>query len=120
MHVTITFKNLDASDHFKNYLQDRLDRLDKFLVHPGTVSAVLRTEKLRKIAELNLSADRLTIHAREESEDMQAAVDLALDKIRRQITRSKGKLQDRRTRPKGKTITPETNDFDEYAGSASP
>ena len=120
MQVAVTFKNLDASDHFKNYLQDRMDRMDKLLDHPGIVNVVLRSEKVRKIAEVTLVADKLDIYAREESEDMQAAIDLVLDKIRKQITRNKGKIQDRRTRTRRKALTPGHAEVDGYAEPAGP
>lgn len=102
MQLSVTFKNFDASDHFRDYLQDRLNRMDKLLDHPGSANVVLRSEKLRKIVEFNLVADKLDIYAREESEEMQAAIDLVLDKVRKQITKNKGKIQDRRTRPRGR------------------
>jgi putative sigma-54 modulation protein len=93
MNLSVTFKNLDPSDRMKFYLQDKLDRLDKLIHNPGSADAVLRAEKSRNIVEINLSADRLDIHAKEEHIDMLAAIDLVLDKVKKQLIRSKDKLQ---------------------------
>jgi putative sigma-54 modulation protein len=104
MNVSVTFMNLKSSDHFKDYVHEKLNRFDKLLDEPGSAGVVLRSEKLRKTAEINLTAGRLEVHAKEEHEDMHAAIDLVLDKVRSQITKSKEKQQNRRTRINSRTI----------------
>jgi putative sigma-54 modulation protein len=96
MQLSVTFKNLDSSDFYKRYLQEKLDRFDKYLYHPGSADVVLRSEKLRRIAEISFSGDKLGIHAKEEHTDMQAAIDLVLDKVKKQIVKGKEKLQSHR------------------------
>lgn len=104
MNVSVTFMNLKSSNHFKDYVHEKLNKFDKLLDGPGSAGVVLRSEKLRKTAEINLTAGRLEVHAREEHEDMHAAIDLVLDKVRSQITKSKEKQQNRRTRINSRTI----------------
>ena len=104
MNVSVTFMNLKSSNHFKDYVQEKLNRFDKLLDEPGSASVVLRSEKLHNTAEINLSAGRLDVHAKEDNEDLHAAIDLVLDKVRSQITKSKEKLQNRRTRMNSRTI----------------
>ncbi len=101
MQVSVTFKNMKSSQYHKTYLQEKLDRLDKLLYNPGLAEVVLRAEKDRKIAEINLKADRLDLHASEEQESMSAAIDLASDKIKHQLIKSKKKLQEHRGRGRG-------------------
>jgi putative sigma-54 modulation protein len=96
MQLSVTFKNLDSSDFYRRYLQEKLDRFDKYLYNPGSADVVLRSEKLRRIAEISLSGDKLGIHAKEEHTDMQAAIDLVLDKVKKQIVKGKEKLQSHR------------------------
>lgn len=98
MHLSVTFKNLDSSDYLKAYVQDKLDRLDKLLDHPGYADVVLRVEHQRRIAEINITSDRLGIHAKEENDNMHAAIDLVMDKIKKQLTKNKEKRRNRRTR----------------------
>ena len=104
MNVSVTFMNLKSSNHFKDYVQEKLNRFDKLLDEPGSASVVLRSEKLHNTAEINLSAGRLDVHAKEDNEDMHAAIDLVLDKVRSQITKNKEKLQNHRTRLNSRTI----------------
>ena len=35
MQTSVTFKNLDPSEHLKAYVSDKLDRFDKFLDNPA-------------------------------------------------------------------------------------
>lgn len=101
MQTSITFKNLDSSDALKSYVQKKLDRFDKLMESPADANVVLSVEKIRHIAEINLVSDRLNIQAKEETENMYSSIDMVIDKIRIQITKSKEKVRDRRPGPKG-------------------
>ena len=97
MQTSVTFKNLDPSDHLKSYVSDKLNRFDKYLYNPGEASVVLSVEKFRHIAEINIVADRLNIVGKEETEDMYSAIDMTLDKLEKQIKKNKQKVRERRT-----------------------
>lgn len=110
MQTSLTFKNLDPSDHLKTYVSDKLNRLDKFLDNPAEASVVLSVEKFRHIAEINITGDRLSIIGKEETNDMYSAIDMVLDKLEKQIKKSKQKIRERRTGAKGRgreTLTSE-------------
>jgi putative sigma-54 modulation protein len=96
MQTSVTFKNLDPSDHLKAYVSEKLDRFDKFLDNPAEANVVLAVEKFRHIAEINLAGDKLTIIGSEETNDMYSAIDMALDKLEKQIKKSKQKIRERR------------------------
>ncbi|KJS30895.1 MAG: protein SmpA [Desulfatitalea sp. BRH_c12] len=100
MQTSVTFKNLDPSDHFRNYVSEKLNRFDKYFYNPGEANVMLSVEKFRNIAEVNIIGDRMTINGKEETEDMHAAIDMVLDKLEKQIKKNKQKLRDRRA-PKG-------------------
>ncbi|MBR9982572.1 MAG: ribosome-associated translation inhibitor RaiA [Desulfatitalea sp.] len=104
MQTSVTFKNLDPSDHLKSYISDKLDRFDKYLYSPGEANVVLSVEKFRHIAEVNIIGDRLNIVGKEETEDMYSAIDMVLDKLEKQIKKNKQKVRERRT-GKGKAKT---------------
>jgi putative sigma-54 modulation protein len=103
MQTSVTFKNIDSSDHLKAYVSDKLDRFDRFLDAPAEASVVLTVEKFRHIAEISVSAGRLNINGKEETGDMYSAIDLVLDKLDKQLKRNKEKIRDRWTGSKGKT-----------------
>ncbi|MCF8095279.1 MAG: ribosome-associated translation inhibitor RaiA [Desulfobacteraceae bacterium] len=105
MQTTVTFKNLDPSDHLKDYVSTKLDRFDKLLDNPAEAHVVLSVEKIRHIAEIRLKGDRLNIVCREKSSDMYSSIDLALDKLEKQLKKQKAKLKDRRHGGRGEDKT---------------
>ncbi len=101
MQTSVTFKNLDPSEALKAYAAEKLNRFDRFLDNPAEASVVLSVEKFRHIAEINIIGDRLKINGREETGDMYSAIDMVLDKMEKQIKKSKQKIRDRRLDRKG-------------------
>ena len=96
MQTSVTFKNLDASEHLKAYVQEKLERFDRFLNNPAAASVVLSVEKHRHIAEINIEGDRLSINGKEETTDMYSAIDMVLDKLEAQLKKGKQKVRERR------------------------
>ena len=105
MQTSVTFKNLDSSEHLKNYVSDKLDRFDRLMDNPAGANVVLRVEKFRHIAEININGDRMTINGKEETEDMYSAIDMVLDKLEKQIKKGKEKVRERRAKAKSKAQT---------------
>jgi putative sigma-54 modulation protein len=97
MQTSVTFKNLDPSDHIKSYVSEKLNRLDKYLYNPADANVVLSVEKFRHIAEINIVGDRLNVNGKEETEDMYSAIDMTLDKIEKQIKKNKEKVREHRS-----------------------
>lgn len=93
MQTTVTFKKMDTSNSLKSYVTKKLDRFDKMLDSPGEVHVVLSVEKIRHIAELNMTCDRIKIHAKEESESMYSSIDTLMDKVKAQIKKHKEKIK---------------------------
>jgi len=93
MQTSVTFKNLDHSENLKSYLQNKLDRFDKLLDNPAIANVVLSMEKFRRIAEINISGDKLNINAKEETDDIYSAIDNTLDKLKKQIKKNKTKIR---------------------------
>ena len=119
MQLSVTFKNIEPSDHLKAYLQEKLDRLDKFLDNPAEANVALSVQRHRHIAEVNVNADRLTIIGKEETTDMYSAIDMVSDKLEKQIKKGKQKIRDHRNaaRAKAKDImSTESITVDEDAG----
>ena len=103
MQTSVTFKNIDSSDTLKSYVQDKLDRFDRLLDNPAEANVVLSVEKFRHMAEINIIGDRLTINGKEETVDMYSAIDMVLDKLEKQIKKSKEKIRERRSNAKSRS-----------------
>lgn len=102
MQTSVTFKNIDSSDHLKSYVMDKLDRFDRLLDNPAEANVVLKVEKFRHIAEISVTGDRMNINGKEETEDMYSAIDMVLDKLEKQIKKGKEKVRERRSKSRGK------------------
>lgn len=97
MQTSVTFINLDPSDNLKAYASEKLDRFDKYVDNPAKASVVLSVEKFRHIADINISGDGFVITGHEETSDMYSAIDMALDKLEKQIVKNKKKYMRHRS-----------------------
>jgi putative sigma-54 modulation protein len=93
MQLNITFRNLDSSDSLKDYAKDKVERVHKYLDRAGEAHVVLSLERHLHHADITIQSGAWLLRGREKSEDMYASIDLAMDKIERQLRRYKEKLK---------------------------
>ena len=104
MQISVTFKNIDASNPLKAYVSEKLNKFDRYLHNPAEASVVLSVEKHRHLAEITIVGDRLAVNGTEETDDMYSAIDMVLDKLEKQIKKGKQKQRSRRgAAARGKT-----------------
>jgi putative sigma-54 modulation protein len=96
MQILVTFKNVDSSDYLKSYLEEKLNRLEKVMPHHGTAEVVFQEEKLRKIVDVSLTGKGFDIYAKEASGAWNEAIDLVVDKAKKQLIKNKEKIQSHR------------------------
>jgi len=101
MQTSVTFKNMAPSENLKAYVTNKIEKMDKLLDNPAEANVVLSIEKIRHITEIKLIGDRLTLNCREESSDMYSSIDLALDKLEKQLKKNKQKVRKHRQGPRG-------------------
>ena len=97
MNVSVTFRNTEEEGWQKKYVDDRLEKLNKYIDTPGDVHVVLTVEKFRNVAEISLITNGLNVIGKEESKDMHLAIDNAVEKIERQLIKHKGKIRVHKT-----------------------
>src|SRR5262245_50967808 len=100
MQLNITFRNLASSDSLKEYAQDKVERVHKYLDRAGEAHVVLSLERHLHHADITIHSGSWVLRGREKSEDMYASIDLAMDKIERQLRRYKDKLKSHHGREK--------------------
>lgn len=93
MKVSVTFRNTEGEDWQKEYVEERLKKLKKYIDNPVDARVVLSVEKFRNVAEVNIIATGLNINGKEEDKDMHLAIDNAIEKIERQIKKHKEKIR---------------------------
>ncbi len=96
MNFSVTFRHMDATDAIREYAEQKLGKVSKYLSEPIDLNVVLKVEKHRHIAEVTLSSERKVFNSKEKTEDMYSAIDKAADKLERQVKRAKDRLQSKR------------------------
>ncbi len=94
MQIATTFRHMESSEALKSYVEEKLERVQKYIDEPVVAQVFLTVEKIRHIAEITITAKGITIKASEETNDMYASVDAVLDKIERQLRRYKEKIKE--------------------------
>jgi putative sigma-54 modulation protein len=85
MQVLVTFRHMEATDALRRYAEQKVARVHKLMRRPVEAHVVLSVNKKRHHAEITLSGEHLHVNAMEETGDLYSAIDLAMDKIERQI-----------------------------------
>ena len=96
MRIAFTFRNLDSSEDVKNYASEKIGKLQKYLRAPLDAEITLSSERHLHCIDINLTADGEVYMGRDESEDIHASIDTVVDKIRKQVTRTKSAYAQRR------------------------
>ncbi len=97
MELVIHGHNLDITTRLSNYVEKKVERLDRYMPNLNTVTIDLTSESTRSaverfVAQVTIRDDRGTIlRAEERNGDIFAAIDAVIDKLYRQIERYRGK-----------------------------
>ena len=91
MQVNIAGHHVDLTESMKNYVTDKLEKLERHVDGITNVQVTLSVEKLRQIAEATLHVYGTDVHATSQDEDMYASIDKLIDKLDRQILKLKEK-----------------------------
>ena len=101
MQIAVTFRHMESSDPVRNYVEEKLARVKKYIEEPIDAQVVLSVQKIVHRAEVTMVAKGLTMKSVEETSDMYAAIDLMVDKIERQLKRYKEKLKKHKSQGSG-------------------
>lgn len=98
MKLQITTRHFEMTPDLRAYADERVRRIKRYFDHIIDVNMVLRTEKHRQVAEVNLHTSVIDLAGTAEAADMRMAVDQAVERIEAQLKRHKGRLTDRKRR----------------------
>ncbi|MCJ8169967.1 ribosome hibernation-promoting factor, HPF/YfiA family [Atopomonas sediminilitoris] len=95
MQVNISGHQLEVTEPLREYIQEKLKKLERHFDKITNVQVTMEVEKLRQKVEATLHITGGTIAANAEHDDMYAAIDLLTDKLDRQLIKHKEKHSDR-------------------------
>ena len=96
MNLNITGHHLEVSPAIRDYVEEKLERVVRHFDHIIDIRVVVAAQKQTQKAEITLHVKGKNIHVDSESTDLYAAIDLAMDKLNRQVGKYKEKVQDHR------------------------
>lgn len=95
MNIKITGRNIEVTDAIKDYVTKRLERLEKFEGNNTDVNVVCSVEREEQIVEMQINYNGDFIRIEERNPDLYASIDLAIDKVERQMRKEKEKKNDK-------------------------
>jgi putative sigma-54 modulation protein len=92
MQLQVSGRNLEVTEPIREYAERKLARIERHLTEETRVDLELAIERNRSIsanqcAELTVWTKGPVLRAHESADDMYAAIDLAIDKLDRQVRR---------------------------------
>jgi putative sigma-54 modulation protein len=91
MQLDITGNHVEITPSLRDYVTEKMSRLERHFEKISLVHVVLSVEKLRHKAEATVSANGASLFANTEEADMYAAIDALIDKLDRQGKKLKEK-----------------------------
>lgn len=94
MQINITGHHVELTDALRNYVQDKLTKIERHFDHVTNVHVILTVEKQGQKAEATVHVSGQDLFAQNQTQDMYASIDGLIDKLDRQILKHKEKISD--------------------------
>ncbi|MCW5828695.1 MAG: ribosome-associated translation inhibitor RaiA [Deltaproteobacteria bacterium] len=85
---------MPSSDALRSYVETKLLKVKKYLDEPIEAHVALTAEKTQHRASIQIDAHGTRVKAEHSTTDMYATVDLAVDKIEKQLRRHKDRMKE--------------------------
>ena len=95
MQMNISGHHLDITDSIKDYVVNKLSRLEKHNDKITSTNVILSVDKLIQQAEATVHVSGAELFANAQHEDLYAAIDQLTDKLDRQLIKHKEKVRGR-------------------------
>lgn len=96
MQITTSGHQLDLTPAIKDYVDNKLQKLEKHHDRITSIHVILSVDKLEQKAEATIHVSGKEFFANSTSEDLYAAIDLLSDKLDRQLIKHKEKSRSHR------------------------
>jgi putative sigma-54 modulation protein len=95
ININVTFRHVDSSKPLKEYVTEKLNKVQKVVDKSFDAHVTLSVEKYRHIAEVFVTAKGITIKAFESTDNLYSAIDLVCDKVERQLKKYREKRKEK-------------------------
>lgn len=104
MKVHITSRHEQLTEGLRNHIEDKIQRVERYLGKIKEAHVVLNFESKLHICEVTLSAKSLKLSAKASSHDMYKSIDVALQRLEKQAHKHKEKRVGRHRLENHKTM----------------
>jgi putative sigma-54 modulation protein len=102
MHIDIRALHSDVTDGIKEYILERGQRIERYFGGVTRCEFVLGQDAKDHVVDIKVHGPRRSdLTASSSHEDLHAAIDLAMDKIERQVRRLKERFKEHHPRDRG-------------------
>lgn len=89
MNIQITGHGVQVTSALKSFTEEKFSKLDEHYHKIQSCHVTFDIEKLEQIAQATIFYNKSEIHAKAQAVDLYAAVDLLLEKLKRQLEKIK-------------------------------
>ena len=93
MNIQITSRRSKVSKQTQDYLKSELRNLERFNDRMTSSHVILDSEHINKIVEIIINVQGSTVNAKAKSDNLGKSVDMALQKITRQLKKFNQKIK---------------------------
>jgi putative sigma-54 modulation protein len=95
MNVNVSYRHMESSPSLREYAVRKLERIcDKYVRGKVDASVVLTAEPFGHVCDFKVSVRNSTVKGKAQSHDMYSSIDLALEKIEKQLRRRKERVRE--------------------------
>lgn len=94
MKYIIRGEKVEITEAIKKYITEKIGKLDKYFSNPEEIKAnvLVRIRGVEQIVEVTIPIKKIVLRCEERDEDLYKAIDLASDKLERQLRKNKTKM----------------------------
>ncbi len=96
MKISVTGKNIKVTPSLKEYIDEKISRLEHFDERIISSKVILGVEKQRHIAEITVQTAGSTVHVSEATDDLYKSIDKSTDMLARKLKKIRDKMADRK------------------------
>lgn len=101
MNLKIRGEKLEITNAMKEYAQNKINKLSKYLENEEVTSNVLfKKQGINQKVEITIPLKRYTLRVEETGEDFYSTIDTAIDKLERQIIKNKTRINSKKQKEK--------------------
>ena len=104
MQINLTGHHVDVTPALKEFVDNKISRVERHFDNLTHVNVILTVEKLRHKAEATINISGAQVYADSTEENMYSAIDSLVDKLDRQVKRHKEKTKDHHAREANKRV----------------